>query len=416
MANQLVLYANRAQDSFRWCWLDAELRPVLDSAASGDLETLAATLGEGHHSAWLVVPGNKVVTRELEYQEQEKKHLRRLLPYQLEDTVIGDIDQFHFALGPAREGRAVTAYIERAWLRQLFDQLGEHNIEITRAHPLPLMLPLPADQALSEHYPHWTLQLEGDSLLVHHAPNLGYSVERFQGELSLQMLLTAQQRVENLPHLQLRAATDADLLALEAMLPKELQERVDDQTLVEFWQMDFSAEVVNLCQGEFSQRLPIERWWKDWQSVAAAAAACLVIYIGAMVYQVQGLEEENVEIRRQVEQVYRSVVPQGNITDPERQLAQQVRELQPAGGSGRVTPLLADLFPALANSPDVSLSAISYTSRAGELSLNVRANAFNSIESMRNRIQERGLEAELLSASAQGDSHSARIRVTQGTP
>jgi len=416
MANQLVLYANRAQDSFRWCWLDAELRPVLDSAASGELETLATTLGEGHHSAWLIVPGNKAVTCELEYQEQEKKHLRRLLPYQLEEAVIGDIDQFHFALGPAREGRAVTAYIERAWMQQLFDRLGEHNIEITRAHPLPLMLPLPREEALSEQYPHWTLQLEGDSLLVHHAPNLGFSVERFQGELSLQMLLTAQQRVDNLPHLQLRAASDAELLALESMLPKELQDRVDDQALVEFWQMDFSADVVNLCQGEFSQRLPIERWWKDWQTVVAGAAACLVIYIGVMVYQVQGLEQENVEIRRQVEQVYRSVVPQGNITDPERQLSQQVRDLQPAGGSGRVTPLLADLFPALAESQDVSLSAISYASRAGELSLNVRANAFNSIESLRTRIQERGLEAELLSASAQGDSHSARIRVTQGTP
>lgn len=416
MANQLVLYANRAQDQFRWCWLDADHRPILDSAASGDLDTLMATLGEGHHSAWLLLPGLQVVTRELDYVEKEKKHLSRLLPFQLEENVIGDIDQFHFALGPAKEGRAVTAYMERAWLRQLFDRFAECNLEITHAWPLPLMLPLAQATELSDEYPYWTLQLEGDELLVHFAPNLGYSVERSQGKLSLQMLLTAQQRVDNLPHLSLRAATDADLVALEALLPAELKERVDNQALVEFWQLDFSGAPTDLCQGEFSQRLPIERWWRDWQGVVAAAAACLVIYIGVTVFQVQTLEAENIEIRRNIEQTYRSVAGDGVLTDAERQLRQQVSELQPSGGGGQVTPFLAELFPALAETGEVNLSAISYASRNNELSLNVRANTFNAIETLRSEIQERGMEAELLSASAQGDSHSARLRVIRGNP
>lgn len=417
MANQLVLYTNRAQEQFRWCWLDAEGQPLLDSAASGDLETLGATLGEGHHSAWLLLPGNQVVTRELEYAEAEKKHLRRLLPFQLEESVIGDIEQFHFALGPARDGRALTAYVEQAWLRQLFDQLKDYGIEVQHAWPLPLMLPLPREAESSEQYPYWALQLQGDQLLVRYAPNLGFALERDQARLSLQMLLTAQNRVDNLPHLVLRAETDAELVALKALLPDELQDRVDEQSVVPFWQLNYQEPGrVDLCQGEFSQRLPIERWWQSWQGVVVAAAASLLLYLGVTTYQVNVLEAENLDIRRNIEQVYRSVAGPGNLVDAERQLRQVLSELQPAGSGGQVTPLLGDLFPALAESDGVTLSAISYASRTDELSLNVRASTFNAIESLRGDIQQRGLQAELLSASAQGDSHSARLRVSGGRP
>ncbi len=417
MANELVLYTNRAQDQFRWCWLDADGQPLLDSAASGDLETLAATLGEGHHSVWLLLPGNQVVTRELEYAEAEKKHLRRLLPFQLEESVIGDIEQFHFALGPAREGRAITAYVEQSWLRQLFESLGAYGIEVQRSWPLPLMLPLPREPELSERYPYWALQLQGDQLLVRYAPNLGFSLDRDQANLSLQMLLTAQNRVDNLPRLTLRAETDAELVALQSLLPDELKDRVDDQSVVPFWQLDFEQTgLVDLCQGEFSQRLPIERWWRSWQGVVVAAAACVMIYVGVTMYQVNILEAENIEIRREIESVYRSVAGPGNMVDAERQLRQQLSELQPAGAGGQVTPFLGDLFPALAESGGVTLSAISYASRSGELSLNVRAETFNAIESLRTDIQDRGLQAELLSASAQGSSHTARLKVTGGRP
>lgn len=415
MANQLVLYVNRAQDQFRWCWLDSESRPLLDSAASGDLETLVNTLGEGHHSAWLLVPGNQVVTRELEYAEAEKKHLRKLLPFQLEESVIGDIDQFHFALGQPKDGRVITAYMESAWLRELFDRLSEYHIEIQHAWPLPLVLPLPKEPEPAESYPYWTLQLEGNALMVRYAPNLGFSVERDQARLSLQMLLTAQNRVDNLPRLSLRAATDADLVALESLLPEELKDRVDEQAVVQLWQLDLhQSGLLDLCQGEFSQRLPVERWWRDWQGVVAAAAACLVLYIGATVYEVKTLEAENIELRRNIEQVYRGVAGQGNLVDAERQLKQRLSDLQPTASGGRVTPFLGDVFPALAGTEGVTVSAVSYSARSGELSLNVRAQTFNAIETLRSQMQESGLEAELLSSSAQGDTHSARLKVSGG--
>lgn len=416
MTDQLLLYANRALDHYRWCWFDAELNPLLESAGSGDLEQLSAILGEGQHSVGLLIPGSQVVTRQLTYADQEKKHLRRLLPFQLEETVIGDIERFHFALGKAQEGRLALAYMERHWLENLFAQLAGHNIEVNQARPLPLALPLPIEDLPPEEYRHWTLQLEGEELLVRYAPELGYSVHRDQGRISLQLLLNAQQRVDHRPRLTLRAETDADLMALESLLPEELRERIEEQALVEFWQLDLDSPAINLCQGAFSQRLPIERWWRNWQGVITATAAVLLVYIGSVVMEVRHLEAENLETRREIERVYREAAGPGAMADPERQLRQALRELQPTSSGQAVVPFLADLFPALEETSGAQLNAISYSARNQELSLNVRADTFNAIERLRSEINQRGLAAELLSASAQGDSHSARLKVSAGAP
>jgi len=415
MANQLLLYANRALDHYRWCWFDEQLNPLLDSAANGGLDQLSELLGEGPHNIGLLIPGSQVVVRQLEYAEQEKKHLRRLLPFQMEETVIGDIERFHFALGKAEAGRVALAYIERHWLEALFEHLADYHIEVAQARPLPLALPLPIEDLPPEEYRDWTLQLEGEDLLVRYAPELGYSVHRDEGRMSLELLLNAQQRVDQLPRLTLRAETDADLLALESLLPEELRERVEQQALVEFWQLDLNTPAIDLCQGEFSQRLPLERWWRDWQSVVATAAAALLIYIGSVVMEVQQLEAQNLQTRQQIERVYREVAS-GKMTDPERQLRQSLSELQPSGSGRAVVPFLADLFPALEETSEAKLNAISYSADDHEMNLSVRAGTFNAIESLRSEINQRGLAAELLSASAQGDSHSARLKVSAGTP
>jgi len=417
MADQLVLTINRAADTYRWCWLDAQQNPVAGTEGGGDAEALALMLQGSAQQAWLIVPGTKVITRALEYTEKEKKHLRNLLPFQLEETVIGDVDRFHFALGPLENGTTTLAYIEKAWLEQVFAQLTALSVEITRCWSAPLTLHLAATAATTDAdapaADPWTLQLYQQVVMVRYARDLGFSVDQPHAAIALELLLTAQKRVDQFPALTLRATSEQDLQLLLASLPAALQKHVVTQELVDFWQLDYSGNSINLCQGEFSQRLPIERWWRSWRAVATLAAACLGVHIGILLYQIHDFRQENLTIRQQIEAEYRRAVPQGALVDAERQLTGLVRELQPAGQSGSVTNLLAKVLPPLGESAAISLRSVQYTGDTGELNLQLQATEYEAIEILRSTIEADGLRAELLGSSAQGNTHSARLKISQ---
>ncbi|MDZ4260937.1 MAG: type II secretion system protein GspL [Pseudomonadota bacterium] len=320
MSMQLVLSVNTSDDGksladhFRWCWLGADGTPA-DEGASGNREALRAALKDkpiNPQSAWLILPGSRVNTRELEYSDKEKKHLRNLLPFQLEDSVVGDVDELHFALGVPTNGKVVVAFADKIWLQAAFAELAALGIEVTRCWTAPLTLPLAAEVATDTNS-HWTLGLYQGQVYLRYASTLGFSIAQPHARMALQMLLRDQERVDSLPNLHLRAVSEADLALLAEAIPAELQGSIASQTLADEWALDFSNSSIDLCQGEFSQRLPIERWWKLWQSVAIFAGVCVVVYLGTMMFEIHKLGSENLKIRQQTEAAARTLSRKGEL-------------------------------------------------------------------------------------------------------
>lgn len=420
MAMQLVLSVNTSDDgksladSFRWCWLGVDGLPA-DEGATGDREALREALGARAatpQSAWVILPGNQVNTRQLEYSEKEKKHLRSLLPFQLEESVVGDVEDLHFALATPANGKVVVAFADKTWLQAAFAELAALGIEVTRCWTAPLTLPL-ATEAITDSYNHWSLGLYQDQVYLRYASTMGFSVAQQHARMALQMLLRDQERVDNLPNLHLRAASEADLVILGELLPAELQDSIASQVLADEWALDFSNSSIDLCQGDFSQRLPIERWWKMWQSVAIFAGVCVAVYLGTLMFEIHQLNGENLKIRQQIEVAARTVIPQGRIIDPEKQLATLLKQSQPAGQSASVMSLLSLALPQIAQVPHVSIKGISYAGESGELNLSIQADSFGAFETLTQNMRSQGLNAETSSFNAQGNVQTARLKVTK---
>ncbi|PUA28034.1 MAG: general secretion pathway protein GspL [Cellvibrio sp. 79] len=421
MSMQLVLAVNTSADGktladwFRWCWLGSDGNPQPETAASGDREALREALVEragGSQSTWLILPGNSVGTRELEYSEKEKKHLRNLLPFQLEESVIGDVEDLHFALGSPADGRVVVAYTDKTWLQAVFAELAALGIEVTRCWSAPLILPR-AEEALSDAYNHWSLGLYEGQFYLRYAPTLGFSLAVPHARMALSLLLTSQERVDRLPDLHLRAATEEDLAKLTELVPAELQGSIKDQVLADAWSLDYGSSAIDICQGEFSQRLPIERWWKMWKTVAIFAGVCAAVYLGVLIFEIQKLSNENLKIRQQIETAARAAIPQGRMVDPEKQLTTALNQLQPTDRSGRVMELLVVVLPQVSSVPNVSIKGIAYVGEIGELNINVQADSFATFETIAQNIRTQGFNAEVLSANAQGNVQTARLKITK---
>lgn len=413
MTSQLVLSVNPSvdgqalADQFRWCWLGSETE-----IGSGDREALRAALTARTtqpQSAWVILPGSQVSTRQLEYSEKEKKHLRNLLPFQLEESVVGDVDDLHFALATPHDGRVAVAYTDKAWLQTAFNELSTLGVEVTHCWSAPLLLPLAAPSVDARS---WSLGLYGDQVYVRYAPTLGFSVPKQHSPMALQLLIQAQACGDALPDLHLYGANDADLSELVALLPENLQEKVTEQQQIDEWSLDFSNSSIDLCQGEFSQRLPIERWWKMWQSLTMFAGVCLAVYVGVLMFDIYKLNKENLKIRQQIEASALTVLSKVR-GDAEKQISIMLRDLKPTAQSGSVMELLAIALPEVGAVPSVAVKGISYASDPGDLNINIQADSYTAFEALKNNIEQKGLKAEILGISAQGSQQNGRLKISK---
>lgn len=371
-------------------------------AHSGDFNGLCEALGSRQTELWLLLPGEYFFIKSLAYSEREKRHLRQSIPYQLEDVLLEDIDALHFALGEPREGVVAVAACNREWLRSQLKPFQEAQIEPAWVVPEPLLLSRENG---------WALCLSGDSLLAHTGYGEGFAMER---TLALEALK------------RLRAESPEETLQVSVT-------GVDRQRLAEFFEslqalpglaiekqtgpwweslaVDGAPEI-DLRQGEFGRRLPVERWWQQWRKVAVFAAITLVTYLAVSTIQYNLLQNRNLQLRQQIEQAFRNVVPRGVIVDAEKQLRSKVNALQTGGGDSAAVSTLAAIAPLIAANQDVTLRALHYSD--GEMRLSFWAKSFNAIEQLRANLAGLGMDVELVQSSADGEGQQARLRVRPG--
>ncbi|MDO3388728.1 type II secretion system protein GspL [Gilvimarinus sp. SDUM040013] len=414
MSESLTLYISHYGSNLTWLFRRPDLP---DELGQGDIDTLANALEQGNnHQARLIVGGPQTVSRTVQYTEGEKRHLRKLMPFQLEEDVIGDIDQFHFAFGVPANGSVSLVYTERAPLQEIFTALAAINVEVIQVIPAALLPTTSNDneEETADENDSWAIHWQDGLVSVRCGASSGFTIAASSMALALELLLKSQSRV-SAPKLVLSAPDETQLEQLEQRLPAALSDASGDTRICSLWDFEPDAGAIDLCQGEFSQRLPVERWWNNWRKVAFTAIAAVVVYLATLLYSIHQLQNDNLEIRREIEQVFRTVVPNGPAIDPERRLRIMARDLQPSASGSAVMALLDQVLPAI-QSAEVTLKGVYYTSDNGELSLNLQAGTFNAIESLRGSIESIGLSAELLSASAQGDTHSARMKIKQELP
>jgi general secretion pathway protein L len=170
-----------------------------------------------------------------------------------------------------------------------------------------------------------------------------------------------------------------------------------------------TAPTLDLLQGRFARRLPWQRWAELWRVPAIAAAVAIVVQFMVAGFQHHQLQKENIALRQQVEQIYRTVEPAGAVVDAERQLQRKVKALQGSQGSA-VLPLLQRLGGAIKSIDGITIQTLGYSEKQNELRLNIIAGSFKDVESLRAAIVTAGLDAQLVSSSADGDAANPKTR------
>lgn len=386
---RLAWYPPGAGDQPQW----------LDDDAVRD--SLRATLSQRRIKVCFAAPGADARLLTLTVAPEEKKHLSQSLPFMLEEQVAADVDNLHFAYTPLEDDRYAAAVVAKAKMlewQSLFDELPGIPLWI----PEPLLLPWQAGE--------WCLVMEGDSAIVRTGQCEGFTIERELVDPILQGVLGDSDAPSAVIVYGMDQAADT------ALLPKELRDKVQwrrGNLCAALLLSEVPAVRVNLLQGEFAPRLPLEQWWRQWRAVAAVFAAACIIQLAAVYAEYRSLSSQNLALRTAVEESYRQAIPRGAVVDAEKQLR---RQLELAGGSGQPSGfigLIERVGGAIAGMPGTSIASINYNDKGNEMRLNIVAADFEGVEQLRSRMSEAGLEAIMESSTTQGERVSARLRVTE---
>lgn len=379
-------YRWQRHDGQQWC-----------ERGAGELIELA-----GHYPQWpersvLVLPGEWVVTRTAAVAEAERRYFRKLIPFQLEEDIVGDVDDLHFVYGQLVGDTVSLAYVRHQLLARWLAPF--HGRELAISHIVSEAALLPAGQAC--------LYLEGDKL---HYRLAALAFGSLCAPLAPAWLAAGQQQLAQSDSLLVLADSQANLQRLLAWLPETLRARASPAVQNK---PALSDEQANLACAPYFPRLPLASWLARLKLPLALAAALLAVQLVLSLTEWQIASHQRAQLQSAITERYRQAVPAGAISDPLKQLRNQAKALGGGSGGSSALLVLSQTVPVLTAREGVEVKNLQYLDNARELRLTLQAPALADIEALSASFKERGYRAEVLSVNVNQGVHQARMKVTR---
>ncbi|MGA7800014.1 MAG: type II secretion system protein GspL, partial [Gammaproteobacteria bacterium] len=186
MAEQLLIRICDAEGGARWTVVDPA-GAAIGPAGEGHLEE-AAALAAGRRVV-VLVPAQDVLLTRVELPTQQRQRALRAVPYALEEQVVGDVDELHFALGPQQgEREFAVAVVARTLMDRWQSQLRRAGIAPDLLAPETLAVPWRDGE--------WSLWVDGSRALVRTGRYSGFEAD---AEILPQVLPIALEEVDPKP-------------------------------------------------------------------------------------------------------------------------------------------------------------------------------------------------------------------------
>lgn len=401
----LVMKLAPDNECFRWRLLDGQEKW---SGATGlsSLPTLSAQWPGAR--VILLIDGKAAVVRLMSYAAKEKKHLVRLLPYQLEGDTVSDIDSLHVAVGTPGEQTVPVVYLKRTPLQKQIDVLEAAGFRVQRCYAESQLMLREASQ--------WVLSLDqcsGAEQIVVAADALTSCCDKQMLSVLLAALVSDQATARP-QEIVLRACDAAGISLLQSALPQALSEAVKITTLLQkdTWDalaIDQTSQAVNLRQGELAPPLRLAQYWPTIKVPVVAALVALMVFVVGGIIEVQRNNAEFRNIQSSIEQAYRRAVPQGALVDAEQQLRAQLARIRGEGSHSGLMPLLDQIAPYLLTDTTVQVHRIGFSAETNELQLAITADSNADILTFSESLNTAGLPAQARNLSRSGDRQQANL-------
>ncbi|MBM5811378.1 MAG: hypothetical protein FJ191_05350 [Gammaproteobacteria bacterium] len=360
------------------------------------------------HPVVVIAPGTSITLARPELPVRGGR-IAQVVPYALEELLAGEVEQFHFAIGPTDEaGRTLVAAVRRDELRGWLDQLGSAGITPRAIVPQSLCLPDNPGKIIAV--------LDSGQLLV-----------RAPGELPV--VLDAEPLTEAFTlaglegddrHVQLQVnGPDWDesremIEALREVAGSLELQLLPDGSLPLLAPAAARFDALSLLQGEFAPQGGWRSGWRRWRLAAALAGAALVLHVGVRGWELVQLRAEEQRLDAAIEQAAHIALPEvERIVDARAQIGQRLAGAGAADADGLLARL-ASVGGALQTVPGPRLATLGWRDRV--LELQVIAADTTLLGRFAEALGAQGLSTEVRSTTPQADQVLAQVAIARGAP
>ena len=374
----------------------------LGPVATGDFADAAPVANE--RQVVVIAPGASVTLARPELPAKAGARLAQVVPYAMEESLAGEVEQFHFAIGTMDEdGSTQVAAVRREELRGWLEALAGAGIDAMAIVPDTLCVPenpgkivavIDAGQLLVRAPGVLPVALDAEPLTE------AFALAGLEGEDRHVQLYVSQQdwhysremiealrEVTGSLDLQIMPDGALPLLAAGAVRPAAL----------------------SLLQGEFARRTGWRAEWQRWRVAAFLAIAAFALFVGVRGYDLVRLHTEQRRLDTAIEQAARVAMPDvERIEDARTQVEQRLKGAGANDPHGLLSQLAA-VGGALAGAPGPKLESLAWRDRA--LDLNLVAPNTDSITRFAQGVNERGLAADVTSTTSGDQGIQAKVRI-----
>lgn len=350
-----------------------------------DGEVFSGTLGrllETHsgESLLLVLSSADVQLTSVQLTRRQARHLQKVLPFLLEEDLIGDPEDLWYAVGGTVDGHYPVLACDAQALRQLKGFVEDHGGNIVGAG------------------------VDGQMLLSS-APVLACSEQS-------SLLVQGLGAVLSLPTDEVEdvlSALKIDLADIERISDSDIWVRLRENM----------RQRIELLHGDLRpQAQEVARWQSinpAWMQFAKVAAALLLVVWAMAWAQAWRYSHLADQASAQVAALYESLFPGDKATL--KVAAQFKNRLAQLGGSsasgGDFFALMTPVGDALSEHKKAGVQPrrVQYDKRDGVLILDLQASNYDAVEALRSTLLGMGLAAEVANFRNQGEQVAARVKV-----
>lgn len=412
---------NPEAQSFNWVLHDAS--GDTQARGTGDTRTdIEQTLGQNALENVLLIgliPGDEALFCLADIPAKQSRFINQALPFAVEEQIAQDIDTVHLALGRHTDDGYRVAAIDDERMGQwvgLFS--GWEHARLDAIYPDAALLPKTEGG--------WSVCLDGEVALMisdrgewlsMRSANLGMFAhtlavppsEEVVAELPVRLYATeAEYRVQQsvIGELKSPGRLSIHRETLELM-PLELLAHAHHHHL---------SSPINLCQGKFSTRTNKASPLKPWKPLIAVAAVWFGIQVAMEVGMGWYYERKADNLEDQAMAIYREAFPGDRRTHAGNVRRVIEGQLRVAGAEGPDLDFITLMkytgqeYSELPGSQSVSFNSVNFSRSRGELVVDVRADTYDRLSTLRNGLSNQGLEAQI--GSVVNESSGARGRLT----